>query len=202
MSSETRHIHPIETLQRSDKEQLLGQKGAAIWLTGLSGSGKSTIARRLETLLHNKGFLVKLLDGDNLRHGINNNLGFTEEDRIENIRRVAEVTKLFVETGVITINSFISPTEEIRSLARSIISEQDFYEAYIDCPLEVCEQRDVKGLYKKARAGEIKNFTGIDSTFEVPARPALVLKTAEQSVEDSVNTLYNFIINTIQKWTD
>ncbi len=194
------NIHPIfgDILQRADKERLLGQKGVAIWLTGLSGSGKSTIAKHIEKKLHESGYFVKLLDGDNMRFGINKNLGFSEEDRLENIRRVAEITKLFVETGVITINSFISPTEDIRNLAKSIIGEHDFYEVFINCPLEVCEQRDVKGLYKKARAGEIKNFTGIDSAFEIPVSPAIVIKTNEQRIEESVVQLYNFIIQKTQ----
>lgn len=194
------NIHPIfhDTLQRADKEKFLEQKGTAVWLTGLSGSGKSTIAKNIERKLQDNGYFVKLLDGDNMRFGINKNLGFTEEDRMENVRRVAEITKLFVETGVITINSFISPTEEIRKLARSIIGEKDFFEVFVDCPLEVCEQRDVKGLYKKARAGEIKNFTGIDSVFEVPVAPAFVLKTATQNIEESVDHLYNFIIQKTQ----
>lgn len=200
MTSTLENIHPIfgDTLQRADKEKFLEQKGVAVWLTGLSGSGKSTIAKNIEKKLHESGYFVKLLDGDNMRFGINKNLGFSEEDRLENIRRVAEITKLFVETGVITINSFISPTEDIRSLAKSIIGEADFHEVFISCPLEVCEERDVKGLYKKARAGEIKNFTGIDSAFETPASPAFVIQTHLQSIEESVTQLYNFIIQKTQ----
>jgi adenylylsulfate kinase len=200
MANITENIHPIfeQILQRADKEKLLGQKGTAIWLTGLSGSGKSTLAKHLELALHGKRFFVKLLDGDNMRFGVNKNLGFSDADRLENIRRVAEITKLFVETGIITINSFISPTEEIRTLAKSIIGEADFNEIYIDCPLDVCEKRDVKGLYKKARAGEIKNFTGIDSAFEVPLDPAFTINTAELSIEESAKQLYNFILKKTQ----
>jgi adenylylsulfate kinase len=200
MAESTENIHPIfeKILQRPDKEKLLGQRGAAIWLTGLSGSGKSTIAEHLETLLHGKRFFVKLLDGDNMRTGINKNLGFSEDDRLENIRRVAEVTKLFVESGVITINSFISPTEKIRELAKSIIGAADFNEVFVDCPLEICEKRDVKGLYKKARAGEIKNFTGIDAAFEVPVHPAFVVNTADMNIEESVNKVYEFILKKTQ----
>jgi adenylylsulfate kinase len=200
MADRTENIHPIfeKILQRADKEKLLGQRGTAIWLTGLSGSGKSTIAQHLETLLHGKRFFVKLLDGDNMRFGINKNLGFSEEDRLENIRRVAEITKLFVESGVITINSFISPTESIRTLAKSIIGEADFNEVFVDCPLEVCEKRDVKGLYKKARAGEIKNFTGIDSVFESPDNPAFVVNTGDLNIEESVKKVYEFILKKTQ----
>lgn len=159
------HIHPIfdQILQKSDKEQLLKQKAVVLWMVGLSGSGKSTLAKAIERELHDKGFLTQLLDGDNLRSGINNNLGFSESDRQENIRRAAEVAKLFVNCGVVTICSFISPTEEIRTAAKNIIGEENFREIYINASFESCEQRDVKGLYKKARAGEIKNFTGLDS---------------------------------------
>ena len=181
------HIHPIfdQILQRKDKEQLLGQKGVVIWLTGLSGSGKSTIAKLVEHELHKQGRLSMLLDGDNVRTGLNNNLGFTEDDRTENIRRIAEVAKLFMHNGIITICSFVSPTRAIRDLAANIVGKEDFHEVYVNAPLEVCEERDVKGLYKKARAGEIKNFTGIDAPFEAPLQPWLELKTARMSAETS-----------------
>ena len=155
-------------LARADKEKLLGQRGLMIWFTGLSGSGKSTIAIALERELHKRGILCRILDGDNIRSGINNNLGFTEEDRVENIRRIAEVAKLFVEdTGIVTLAAFISPSNDIREMAARIIGQGDFLEVYVSTPLEECERRDVKGLYAKARRGEIKNFTGISAPFEL-----------------------------------
>lgn len=189
------HIYPIfdTILQRGQKEKLLKQKGKVIWMVGLSGSGKSTLARAAEHTLHQQGRLTMLLDGDNLRTGINNNLGFSEEDRTENIRRAAEVAKLFANCGVITICSLISPTEKIREMAKAIIGD-NYFEVYIDCPLEVCEQRDVKGLYAKARRGEIKDFTGISSPFDPPQHPDLRLKTSDQSIEDSHQELINKIL--------
>ncbi len=179
------NIYPIfdSILSKSDKEQLLKQKALVIWMVGLSGSGKSTLARSFETNLHKMGFLTQLLDGDNLRVGINNNLGFSEEDRTENIRRAAEVSKLFSHCGVITICSLISPTEEIRKMAKGIVGEESFFEVFVNCPIEVCESRDVKGLYAKARRGEIKNFTGIDSPFEYPVKPDLELRTDIDDLE-------------------
>lgn len=155
------NIHPIfhRLLQRSDKETMLKQRSKVIWLTGLSGSGKSTIAEAVEKILHEKGYLTMLLDGDNIRTGINNNLTFSDADRIENIRRIAEVSKLFLNCGIITLNSFVSPTNEIRAMAKNIIGEADFVEVYVNAPLEVCEARDVKGLYAKARAGLIPDLT-------------------------------------------
>ncbi len=189
------HIYPIfdRILQREQKEALLKQKGIVIWMVGLSGSGKSTLARAAENALHQQGKLTMLLDGDNLRTGINNNLGFSEEDRTENIRRAAEVAKLFGNCGLITICSLISPTEKIRNMARSIIGD-NYFEVYIDCPLEICEQRDVKGLYAKARRGEIKEFTGISSPFDPPQNPDLSLKTYEQSIEDCHQILVDKIL--------
>ncbi|HQU59299.1 MAG TPA: adenylyl-sulfate kinase, partial [Saprospiraceae bacterium] len=173
------HIHPIfdRLLQREDRERRLNQRSKVVWLTGLSGSGKSTIAQHLERRLYNEGYFAQVLDGDNIRHGINNNLGFSEEDRQENIRRIAEVAKLYVQSGLITINSFISPTRDIRQMARDIIGDEDFIEVFINAPLEVCEARDVKGLYEKARAGQIKGFTGIDAPYEAPETPALEVRT-------------------------
>ncbi|MEA3445713.1 MAG: adenylyl-sulfate kinase [Bacteroidota bacterium] len=193
------NIHPLfdRILLRTDKEKFLKQKAKVVWLTGLSGSGKSTIAIGLERKLHSKGFLTQILDGDNVRTGINKNLGFSDEDRTENIRRIAEVSKLFLNCGIITINSFVSPTIAIREQAREIIGKDDFIEVYINVPIEVAEKRDVKGLYKKARAGEIKNFTGIDAPFEEPPNPAIELKTHELSIDDSVEKLYNEIIKLI-----
>jgi adenylylsulfate kinase len=198
--SDKSHIHPIfhQLLQRTDKEQLLQQKALCIWMTGLSGSGKSTIAQGLEKKLHEAGILVKILDGDNVRTGINNNLGFSDADRLENIRRIAEVNKLFLEAGIVTINSFVSPTKDIRTMAKSIIGENDFYEVYINASFDECAKRDVKGLYEKALKGEIKNFTGLDAPFEAPEHPALEIKTAEQSIEESVERIYHFFLSRIK----
>ena len=195
------NIYPIfdRMLSRKDKEELLKQHSVMIWFTGLSGSGKSTIAIALERELHKRGLLCRILDGDNIRSGINNNLGFTEADRIENIRRIAEVSKLFVDTGIITIAAFISPSNDIREMAANIIGKDDFLEVYVSTPIEECERRDVKGLYAKARRGEIKNFTGISAPFEAPAHPALTLDTSALSLEESVNKLLELILPRIQK---
>lgn len=189
------NIYPIfdRMLTRADKEQLLGQRGMMIWFTGLSGSGKSTIAIALERELQRRRLLCRILDGDNIRSGINSNLGFSPEDRVENIRRIAEVGKLFVDTGIITLAAFISPTNELRRMAARIIGEQDFYEVYVSTPLEECERRDVKGLYAKARRGEIRDFTGISAPFEVPEHPALSLDTSQLTVEESVNCILKLI---------
>lgn len=193
---ETKHIYPIfdRMLSRSDKEELLKQHSVMIWFTGLSGSGKSTIAIALERELQKRGLLCRILDGDNIRSGINNNLGFSAEDRIENIRRIAEIGKLFVDTGIITIAAFISPNNDIREMAANIIGKEDFMEIYVSTPIEECERRDVKGLYAKARKGEIKNFTGISAPFEAPQHPALSLDTSKLSVEESVNKLLELIL--------
>ena len=193
------NIHPIfdRLLKREDREILLKQKSKVLWLTGLSGSGKSTIAQDLERKLYNKGFLCQVLDGDNLRSGLNKNLGFSIEDREENIRRIAEISKLYLNTGIITICSFISPTEKIRAFAKSIIGEENFIEVYINAPIEVCENRDVKGLYKKARKGEIKGFTGIDSPYEAPTNPNIEIKTDERTIEQSSDQIYKSVINEI-----
>ena len=195
------NIYPIfdRMLSRQDKEELLKQHSVMIWFTGLSGSGKSTIAIALERELHKRGLLCRILDGDNIRSGINNNLGFTEADRIENIRRIAEVSKLFVDTCIITIAAFISPSNDIREMAANIIGKDDFLEVYVSTPIEECERRDVKGLYAKARRGEIKNFTGISAPFEAPAHPALTLDTSALSLEESVNKLLELILPRIQK---
>lgn len=193
---ETNHIYPIfdKMLGRSDKEALLGQRGIMIWFTGLSGSGKSTVAIALERELQKRGLLCRILDGDNIRSGINNNLGFSAEDRVENIRRIAEIGKLFVDTGIITLAAFISPNNDIREMAARIIGKEDFMEIYVSTPLEECERRDVKGLYAKARRGEIRNFTGISAPFEAPEHPALSLDTSVLSVEESVNQLLALIL--------
>lgn len=189
------NIYPIfeQMLQRSDREQLLRQKSVMIWFTGLSGSGKSTLAIALERELYKKGFLTRILDGDNIRSGINNNLGFSEADRTENIRRIAEVSKLFVDCGIVTIAAFISPTRAIRQMAREIIGKDDFLEVYVSTPLEECEKRDVKGLYKKARKGEIRDFTGVSAPFEAPLHPFLEIDTSCHSLEESVKILLEAI---------
>lgn len=189
------NIYPIfdRMLTRQDKEQLLGQRGVMLWFTGLSGSGKSTVAIALERELQRRGLLCRILDGDNIRTGINANLGFSADDRKENIRRIAEVSKLFVDTGIITIAAFISPTEELRQMAARIIGTDDFKEIYISTPLEECERRDVKGLYARARRGEVKNFTGISAPFEAPLHPALSLDTSKLSLEESVAELLKLL---------
>lgn len=189
------NIHPIfdTILSRNAKEKLLKQHGQVFWMVGLSGSGKSTLARALEARLHEKGYLTALLDGDNLRSGINNNLGFSEEDRHENIRRAAETAKLLASNGVITICSLISPTTKIRSMASKVLGEL-YNEIHIDCPVEVCESRDVKGLYAKARSGEIRNFTGIDSPFEIPESPGLAVNTDKNDLQTSLDQLLEYVL--------
>jgi adenylylsulfate kinase len=193
------HIYTTfdKILKREDKEQLLKQRSMVIWFTGLSGSGKTTLAQNLEKVLHKRGFLTQVLDGDNIRSGINNNLKFTEEDRLENIRRIAEVSKLLINSGVITLNSFISPTKEIRDMAKEIIGAENFFEIYVNAPLEICEERDVKGLYEKARRGEIKNFTGIDSPFNAPVDCDLEIKTDVLSIKDSVELILERVLERI-----
>ncbi|APM41255.1 adenylyl-sulfate kinase [Clostridium kluyveri] len=185
-------------VNREMREKLLGQNGILIWFTGLSGSGKSTIASELEMRLYNMGRLTYLLDGDNVRHGLNSNLGFTKEDRIENIRRIAEVCKLFVDSGIITISTFISPFKEDRDNVRKLLGK-DFVEVYVDCPIEVCESRDPKGIYKKARNGEIKDFTGVDSPYEVPDNPEIVVSTNLDTVQQCVNKILDFLSCKVQE---
>ena len=185
-------------MTREDKERLLKQRSVMVWFTGLSGSGKSTVAIALERELHKCGLLCRILDGDNIRSGINNNLGFSAEDRVENIRRIAEVSKLFIDTGVITIAAFISPNNELREMASAIIGKADFLEVYVSTPLAECERRDVKGLYAKARKGEIKEFTGVSAPFEAPERPDLSLDTSVLSVEQSVSRLLELIIPKVE----
>ena len=190
-----KNIYPIfdRMLSRTDKENLLEQRGVMLWFPGLRVSGKSTVAIALERELHRRGLLCRILDGDNIRTGINANLGFSADDRKENIRRIAEVAKLFVDTGIITIAAFISPTEELRQMAAEIIGHDDFKEIYISTPIEECERRDVKGLYAKARRGEVKDFTGISAPFEAPACPALKLDTSHLSIEESVDQLLKLL---------
>lgn len=194
-----KNIYPVfdRIYDRKVKEEILRQSAKVIWFTGLSGSGKTTLASNLEKELFFRRFFCQVLDGDNIRTGINNNLGFTEDERMENIRRIAEVSKLFLNGGIITICSFISPTHEIRDLARSIIGEDDFVEIFLNPPLEVCESRDTKGLYKKARAGEIKDFTGISAPFEAPLNADLEIDTSKFSIKESVDMIFNEIIDRI-----
>jgi adenylylsulfate kinase len=195
MSDLPDHLHPIEarTVSRKEKEALLRQRGLVFWLTGLSGSGKSTLAIHAERQLHASGHLVKLLDGDNIRSGINSDLRFSLEDRRENIRRIAEVARLFGEAGVIAICSFISPTEEIRALARDIIGREHYREVYVSADLGTCEARDPKGLYEKARAGLIPDFTGIHSPYEAPSSPDLKIGTEKMSEEAAAEMLLGYI---------
>lgn len=196
MEKKATNIYPIfdRMMSRDDKEQLLKQRGMMLWFTGLSGSGKSTVAIALERELHSRGLLCRILDGDNIRSGINNNLGFSAEDRVENIRRIAEVGRLFVDTGIITIAAFISPNNQLREMAAEIIGKDDFVEVFVSTPLEECEKRDVKGLYAKARGGEIKNFTGISAPFEAPEHPDITLDTSKLPVEESVKILLDYVL--------
>ena len=187
-----------DMLQREDKESLLQQKSKVIWMTGLSGSGKTTVAKGVERYLHNNGILNQLLDGDNIRVGISNNLTFSSEDRAENIRRIAEVSKLFLNCGIVTLNCFVSPTIEIRNIAKEIIGGENFIEVYINASVETCEERDVKGLYKKARKGEIKDFTGISSPFEAPENPEIEINTSELSIDESVQKVLDYILPIIK----
>lgn len=191
MSSHLDHIYPVfdKMLPREAKEELLGQKGRVIWMYGLSGSGKSTLANLLERQLHAEGRLVKVLDGDNIRSGLNQNLGFSDEDRLENIRRVAEVAKLFAEAGAIVIASFITPNNELRKMAREIIGDGDLLEVYIKASFEACAERDPKGLYAKVKAGEVKQFTGKDSGFEEPDHADLIIDTEAHSEDESLSVL-------------
>ena len=179
-------------VSRQDREKLLKQKGVLIWFTGLSGSGKSTVATMLEKKLYDMGKLTYLLDGDNVRHGLNSDLGFSKEDRVENIRRIAEISKLFVDSGIITITTFISPFIKDREAVRKLLKE-DFIEVYVDCPIEVCEKRDPKGIYKKARKGEIKDFTGIDSPYEAPVNPEITVRTHINSLDECVSKIIDYL---------
>ncbi len=178
---------------RDERQKLLGQRGVTLWLTGLSGSGKSTVAMAAEQLLCQRGHLAYVLDGDNVRHGLNKNLGFSPDDRTENIRRIGEVAKLFTDAGVIVLTSFISPYRADRDAVRELMAPGDFVEVYVDASLETCEQRDPKGLYQKARAGEIPEFTGISAPYEEPERPELVVDTNVLSVEESAGKLLAYL---------
>ncbi len=189
------HIHPIfdTILSTEEKERLIGQKSYVIWMVGLSGSGKSTLARALENELHRLGKLTALLDGDNLRSGLNKNLGFSAEDRLENIRRAAETAKILASNGVITICSLISPTREVRSMAKEIIKDK-YLDVFIDCPLEICEQRDVKGLYAKARKGLIPDFTGVSAPFEPATEAEIIVNTHKSTIEEGLSQLLKAIL--------
>ena len=201
MKSTNKNLFPIfeDIIQRKDKENLLNQNSKVIWLTGMSGSGKTTIAKGLEKYLFSKGIINQILDGDNIRVGLNKNLSFSEADRTENIRRIAEVSKLFLNSGVVTINCFVSPLKKMRQLAKDIIGKEDFIEVYINASLETCKQRDVKGLYKKALNGKIKNFTGISSNYEAPEQADLELITNEKSFNESIEELSKFVLPKIKK---
>lgn len=193
------NIYPIKTKVNSEQRRvLLQQNPALIWFTGLSGSGKSTLAVQLEAQLHDLGYKTYLLDGDNIRFGLNKDLNFTDEGRIENIRRIGEVSKLFLDAGVIVLSAFISPFISDRAQVKEIVGANNFLEVFVDAPLEVCEQRDVKGLYKKARAGEVKNFTGIDSPYEKPTTPDLHIPTHQLSIEQSMELIVEKLIPVIK----
>ena len=194
------NLFPIfdDILQKEDKEILLQQNAKVIWLTGLSGSGKTTVAKGVESHLHSQGILNQLLDGDNIRVGISNNLTFSSEDRIENIRRISEVSKLFMNCGVVTLNCFVSPTIQIRNIAKEIIGAENFIEVYINASIDTCEERDVKGLYQKARNGEIKDFTGISAPFEAPKSPEIEINTAKLSIDESVQKVLDYILPIIK----
>lgn len=188
------HIYPVELLSKELKEKHLTQRAKVIWFTGLSGAGKTTLGQRLEKELFARGFLCQILDGDNIRSGINKNLGFSEDDRVENIRRVAEVAKLFLNCGIITINCFIAPTHQIREMAASIVGNQNLIDVFIDAPMSVCEDRDTKGLYRLARAGKIQQFTGVNSVFEPPVNPSIRIQTDIFTIDQCVDLLLDKII--------
>jgi len=189
------HNHYVNSTLR---KKLIKQQPLLIWLSGLSGSGKSTIANELEKKLYENGCLSYLLDGDNIRVGLNNDLGFTDEGRKENIRRIAEVSRLMIDAGLIVITAFISPFDEERELAKSLVLENNYFLVHINCSVEKCEERDVKGLYKKARNGEIKNFTGIDSPYEIPKNPNLIVDTEKENINESVDKIFIAIKNKIK----
>lgn len=182
------------TVTRADRETLHQHKSVILWFTGLSGSGKSTLAHAVEDYLHRCGISTFVLDGDNVRHGLCSDLGFSDDDRIENIRRIGELAKLMIEAGVITLTAFISPFKSDRNAARNLVPHGDFFEIYCQCPIETCEKRDVKGLYKKARAGDIPFFTGIGSPYEAPEQPELIVNTHEQSLDESVQKVVSLLV--------
>ncbi len=184
------NLFPVRSsISVEERNASMNQRPLVVWFTGLSGAGKSTIAATLERKLFDKGYKTFHLDGDNVRHGLNKNLSFTEDDRKENIRRVGEVTSLMLDAGLIVLSAFISPFDDDRKMVREIVGKKHFFEVFVDCPIEVCEARDVKGLYKKARSGELKNFTGIDSPYELPKSPDLVISSNNISLEAAVDTI-------------
>jgi adenylylsulfate kinase len=194
MRPKSRHIYWAEgAITRADRERLNGHRGATLWFTGLSGSGKSTLARALEAALFARGCRVYVLDGDNVRHGLNGDLGFSPQERTENIRRIGEVAKLFTDFGALAITAFISPYREDRNRVRQMLADGDFIEVYVDCALDVCEQRDPKGLYQKARRGEIPEFTGISAPYEAPESPELVLRTDALTPEECIDQLLRYL---------
>lgn len=186
------------TITQADRIERNGFKPVLIWFTGLSGSGKSTLAGALEVYLHNQGVPTYILDGDNVRSGLNKDLNFSEENRQENIRRISEVSRLFLDAGIVVLTAFISPFRSDRQSARELVGEENFFEVYVECPIEVCEGRDVKGLYARARKGEIKNFTGIDSPFEEPKKPTIKINTNTDSLDDCIKQLINEIVPKIE----
>jgi adenylylsulfate kinase len=199
MKTENKHIYPVfdQIVSREEKEKKLNQKAKVIWFTGLSGSGKTTLASALERNLFERGHLTQVLDGDNIRTGINNNLGFSPEDRMENIRRIAEIAKLLINSGVICLCAFVSPTSDVRNIVRTIVGKEDFLEVYVSTPIEVCEARDIKGLYQKARAGEIKEFTGVSAPFDIPQNAVLSIDTSDKTVDECVEILLNKLLDEV-----
>jgi adenylylsulfate kinase len=190
----SKNIHWHEgTITRQDRERVHGHRGATLWFTGLSGSGKSTLANAVEEALFERGCQTFVLDGDNIRHGLNRDLGFSPEDRTENIRRIGEVAKLFVDSGTLVLTAFISPYQEDRDANRAIMEPGDFIEIYVEAPLEICEERDPKGLYKKARSGEIASFTGISAPYEEPENPEIVVRTGDRSVQEGVEQIITWL---------
>jgi len=194
------YIYPIKTkVSKGQREELMNQQAALIWFTGLSGSGKSTLAVQLEAQLHAAGFKTYLLDGDNIRMGLNKDLMFTDEGRVENIRRIGEVAKLMMDAGIVVLSAFISPFKVDRDQVKDIVGAEHYIEVFVDAPLEVCEQRDVKGLYKKARAGEVKHFTGIDSPYEAPEKPDITIATSKLTVDESIEKLVEVIVPRVKR---
>ncbi|WP_457624513.1 adenylyl-sulfate kinase [Persephonella sp.] len=195
MSGKEEFIIPHRgTINKEDRQRLKGHRSAILWFTGLSGSGKSTLAHAVEERLFERGIHTYVLDGDNIRTGLNKDLGFSKEDREENIRRIGEVAKLFVDAGIIVLSAFISPYRKDREFVRNLVEDGEFIEIYVKCPLEVCEARDVKGLYKKAREGLIKNFTGIDDPYEEPLNPEIIVETDKEPLEESVGKIINYLV--------
>ena len=188
-----------ELISKAEKEKLLKQKGICLWLTGLSGSGKTSIAKTVSKKLHIEGFITKVLDGDNIRLGVNRNLTFSDEDRMENIRRTAEISKLFVDCGIVTICCLVSPKKNMRDIAKEIVGDENFHEVFIATSLEDCEIRDTKSLYQKARSGKVLNFTGVSSSYETPIKPSLIIPTKEINIEKSSEILYKFVFPLISE---